>query len=290
MATELCFLQVKAFGDLVIAHAATTRVIEAQRPQLTLAIGDHLVPLCEALDPDVKVVRLAIAEAGVPAVFDVRLHGALAAARSAWRVRRAIKRAPIARSALLALDRLGARERFILGGRRAVRMPTETINIYEGYDRLLRNAGFDILHWAGPKSAAARPIGIFPGSRIAAKNVPAPLIADIMHTAQTQGLQVNLFLLDGERPDLEASALPHTILPRRFSALREAIALSSGVLSADSLPAHFAESLGHPVFVLTPRPNEFWMPRSVFLGRRWCLFDDPHRVRKVLAALEADIV
>lgn len=282
--TAACFLQVKAFGDLVIANAAAERVAEADRGRLALAIGEHLRPLCEAIEPKIRVVELATAEAGVPSIFDARRNGTPAAAKSAWQVRRAIARAPLDRSTLLLLDRLNWRERFIVGGRPATGMAAGTPNIYEGYDRLLAENGFRLQPAAAPAGGRHR-AGIFPGSRIAAKNLPPSLVSETMRELEQAGISTSLFLLEGERPDLEASGLPHVMVPRQFKALRDAIASMDVVISADSLPAHLAESLGIDVFVLTPRPNEFWMPYSVFEKRRWSLFDDPDRMKRLHSML-----
>ncbi|MGK6320530.1 hypothetical protein [Sphingomonas sp. DT-204] len=283
--TEACFLQVKAFGDLVIANAAAERVAEADRGRLTLAIGEHLRPLCEAIEPKIRVVELATVETGVPSIFDARRNGMLAAVKSAWHVRRAIERAPLDRSTLLLLDRLNWRERFVVGGRPATGMAAGTSNIYEGYDRLLADNGFQLRASTAAPTSGRRRLGIFPGSRIAAKNLPPILVSEIMRESERAGMSTSLFLLEGERPDLEAGGLPHVMVPRQFKALRDAIASMDVVISADSLPAHLAESLAIEVFVLTPRPNEFWMPHSVFEKRRWSLFDDPDRLSRLRAML-----
>jgi len=281
MVTEACFLQVKAFGDFVIACAAATRVAEADRARLTVAIGTHLRPLCDAVAPPVRVLPLDTGEAGVPSIFDIRKNGVPAALRSLWRVRRAVVEAALDPSTQLLFDHVGWRERLLAAGRPVASMTPGTPNIYGGYARLLTDAGFRLL---APGSAGAERrdrLGIFPGSRIAAKNLPVTLVAAVMGEAARRGIAVTLFLLDGERPDLEKSGLPHAVVPRRFTALRNAIASSDCVISADSLPAHLAESLAVPVFVLTPRPNEFWMPATVFKARHWCLFDDPARLERI---------
>ena len=272
---EICFLQLKAFGDLVIANAAATRVAAADRSRLTLAIGRHLRPLCDAIRPVIGVIDVATAEAGVPSIFDVKRHGIPAAGRSAWQVRSAVARAPINGSATLLFDRFGWRERFIAGGRQMAVMSVDTPNIYLGYERLLKGAGFTLSPIPERGAVTRQHLGIFPGSRIAAKNLPVPLVIELMSNAKSRGIRTTLFLLDGERPDLESSGLPHVVVSRQFSALREALASTDAIVSADSLPGHLAESLGIDVFVLTPRPNEFWMPRSVVAHGHWCLFDEP---------------
>lgn len=285
MERAACFVQVKAFGDLVIASAAIGRVAEADRARLTLAIGRHLRPLCDAITTTTMVIELATAEPDVPAVFDVRKNGLSAALRSAWQIRRAIARAPIPREAPILFDRIRSRERFLIGKRPAISMPADTVNIYQGYDALLAGAGFALAPTPPAEARTRRRAGIFPGSRIAAKNLPVLLVADLLAEAERRRMPTELFLLEGERPDLETSGLPHVIVPRQFTALRDAIAGVDVVISADSLPAHLAETLRIDTFVLTPKPNEFWMPLSVFTHRRWRLFDDPNLLADVGALL-----
>lgn len=273
--TTICLLQLKAFGDFVIATAAGERVVEHERVRIRMVIGRHLRPLCHALAPQFDVIELSNTETGVPSLFDIRRDGITAALRSAWNLRQSVGSATVPRDALVMMDHVGLRERFVIGSRAKASFPTGTANIYAGYETLLRDAGF-ILTPAGSKEALApQRIGIFPGSRIAAKNLPSDLVARVMAEGSSRGLETQLFLLDGERPDLETGNLPHRIVPRSFTALCDAIAGVDLVISADSLPAHLGERAGKDVFVFTPKPNPFWMPPSVIRYDRWSLFDDP---------------
>jgi hypothetical protein len=68
------------------------------------------------------------------------------------------------------------------------------------------------------------------------------------------GLDMQLFLLEGERPDLEDDNPPFNIVPRQFTALCSAIADVDLVISADSLPAHLAERAGKPCLCLRLNP------------------------------------
>lgn len=291
--TQVCLLQVKSFGDLVIAVSAVERVAAPDRSRVSVAIGRHLASLWEALAPAVGAIDLDTRESGVPALFDVRKHGVRAALRSAFDLRRAIARVPIPSETLMLLDRVNLRERFILSHRHTAAIPEGAGNIYAGYAQLLSEAG---LRLESPRSAPALPppttAGIFPGSRLAEKNLPADLVAGIMDELKARNIVPRLFLLDGERPDLEASDLPYERVPRQFTAMLEAVAASPVVISADSLPAHLAERRGAKTFVFTPRQNDFWMPPSVLRHARWSLFDDAERMvalRKLLeTAAEAD--
>jgi hypothetical protein len=143
MAPRTCLVQLKAFGDCVIASAAADRVIAEDRAALTLVIGEHLRPLCHAIAPRVGIVAVDTRENGVPSLFDLRRNGVPAAIRSAWDLRNAVARATIPKDSQFAFDRLGWRERWIRGRYPAVALPPAT-NIYDAYDQLLTNLGFRI--------------------------------------------------------------------------------------------------------------------------------------------------
>lgn len=277
----VCLLQLKAFGDFVIATTAGERVTVSERPAIRMAISRHLRPLCHAIAPQLEVIELANTETGVPSLFDVRRNGVTAALRSAWNVRRSVANSLLARDAVILMDSIKARERFVIGSRTGVSFPAETTNIYAGYEALLREAGFTLEMARNKDARAPQRVGIFPGSRIAAKNLPPDLVACIMAEGSGRGVETQLFLLDGERSDLEAGKLPYTIVQRSFTALRDAIASVDLVISADSLPAHLAERAGRGVFVFTPRPNPFWMPPSVLRHDRWSLFEDPAALQRL---------
>lgn len=274
-------LQLKAFGDFVIATAAGERVAASERARIRMAIGRHLRPLCHAIAPQLDVTELTNMETGVPTLFDVRRAGIAASLRSAWNVRRSVANSALPSDALILMDHIGFRERFAIGSRASVSFPAGTPNIYAGYEALLRDAGFTLTPVRNKDRFAPQRVGIFPGSRIAAKNLPPDLVSRVMAESRGRGLETQLFLLDGERSDLEAGELPHRIVPRSFTALCDAIASVDLVISADSLPAHLAERAGKDVFVFTPRPNAFWMPPSVLRHDRWSLFYNPAALQRL---------
>lgn len=277
---NVCFLQVKSFGDFVIATAAAERVAEDARDRVEIAIGTHLQALRDALASSVRTVFLDTKEAGVPALFDLRKKGLAAATRSAFDLRQAIAGSALEPSTVMLLDRRSARERFILGGRRAATIHNAR-NIYAGYDQLMSEAGLRPRLPTARDHSVPLSAGIFPGSRLTEKNLPPDLVRDALAELERHGIPHKLFLLDGERPDLEASGLPFERVPRQFSAMCDAVSRCQLVVSADSLPAHLAERAGAEVFLFTPKPNEFWMPPSVFENRRWSLIGDPKRMDRL---------
>src|SRR3546814_823984 len=81
------------------------------------------------------------------------------------------------------------------------------------------------------------------------------------------------YVLQDERPDLDG--LPHLCtIPRNFGAMVGALKDVSLVISSDSMPAHMAEFLQKPVFVLSPVPNPYWLPLASFQTSAWSLFED----------------
>jgi hypothetical protein len=87
------------------------------------------------------------------------------------------------------------------------------------------------------------------------------------------GLRPLVIALDGEKLDLPAGA-PVRRIERNFGAVSAAVCSSALVVSADSVPAHLAEYFDVPTYVLSPAPNEYWLPLSSFLTRGWSLFGD----------------
>ena len=275
--TPIDIVATKSFGDLVIALTALTTMPAA--PVARLLLGDHLVPLAETLSVPIPTVVIAHGEAGVPAIYDVRRCGARAALRSAWHLRWLFR---AARPEALLFDRVGMRERWLSGGARAHALPAAE-NIYLAYAEAFGGVT------ASPP--AFNPIndvvGIFPGSRLASKNLPEMVVRSAIDTVAGAGLSPHLLLLEGERPDLERSSMPHEIVPRSFAAMKAAVAACGLVVSADSMPAHIAENQNIPVFVLSPVDNRYWLPFSAFAANHWALFADdvPARLGPFLRVL-----
>jgi ADP-heptose:LPS heptosyltransferase len=56
--------------------------------------------------------------------------------------------------------------------------------------------------------------------------------------------------------------------------LVEVISNSDLVISADSLPSHLSEFLHIPIFVSTPAPKPYWLPKSSYKTSGWATFSD----------------
>lgn len=269
-------MSLKGFGDLTIARTC----LATSGHEAGLAIAHHLVELNAALRPGPVPLVVEHGERGVPAMFDLRKRGLWSGTISAVGLRWAVRRAGIQAANTLVFDELGPRERFIAVGARSVALPARA-NIYLAYAALL----------GGPDGAAPirnnrRMAGIFPSSRVAAKNLPPTVVARLVEQCRADGLVPQVFLLEGERPELEAAFPEATIVPRRFAALADAVCGAGVIISADSLPAHLAEHWQCPVFVVSPVDNRYWLPLSAFADDRWTLFDsvEDGRLARFLAA------
>jgi hypothetical protein len=261
-ASPYTLMSLKAFGDLVIARTS----LASGPPGVRMAIAEHLLELNNALRPGPPPHIVAHGEHGVPALFDLRRRGVVRGLLSAGRLRQAVRRAGIADDATLVFDRVGTRELFIAGGRRTRALPAQE-NVYHAYAELLGGK-----HGvAAPISGGWRTAGIFPSSRVAAKNLPIAVVARLLDQCREAGLLPQVFLLDGERSELELAFPNATIVPRCFEAMAEAVRSAGAVISADSLPAHLAEHWQCPVFVVSPVDNRYWMPLSSYEHDRWAL-------------------
>lgn len=275
---RLISVQFKAFGDFVIAVNSIERRVAPPGGGIAMLVGAHLRPLLDVMGLRIPYSFLDHGERAVPALVSVRKEGVVRALKSAVGLKSAMMRAEVPADALLVFDKLDKRERFLAAGRSSVALPAAD-NIYSAYDRFLDAEGFGFAD-ASAGAVEGGPLRIFPGSRLQAKHIPPNVIEAILATAQAGGVEAELMLLDGESPELEASGLPFTRVPRDFASLIAAVRGAGRVVSADSMPAHMAEYVGRPVFVYSPVPNRYWLPRSSYTGGWEALFsDDGHTAR-----------
>lgn len=281
----ISLVALKAFGDLVIMVSCMERRSIGMGTSVELLLARHLQPLFDALESKISTRIVAHRETSLPSLFTIKSDGLANAVRSALGLRRAIDDAQIPPENVLVFDRLGIRERLVTNGRERLVIP-QADNIYLSYDRFfdglaLPDLGRDHL------GDGRGPVRIFPGSRVPAKNLPVGLISGLIATSTDRGNVTELMLLEGERPDLEASGLPFTLVPRSFAAMIGAVRGAGKVISADSMPAHIAEHAGRAVFVFSPVPNRYWLPRSTFLSRWDALFDDDASSSRLAGFLDA---
>lgn len=264
----------KSFGDFVIAHAVLHSVEASARNRVRLIACSHVRELGAILSDDLRVTFLALREDRVPAIFDVRKRGISSAVESALWLRRALRRVPREPGESLAFDGLGLRERLIAGDWPTVALPRSR-NIYETYSQFLAGRGIPTREAKLPqRSRAARSVGIFPESRLAAKTLDTATLSTIVDQAARAGLQARLMLLDGD-PSTAPTGARIVRVQKNFKSLAAAIESVDCVVSADSLPAHLGEYLAKPVFVAAAFPNEYWLPRGCYTGAHWGLFPNP---------------
>lgn len=269
------FVSLKAYGDLVIQLSVLGRIAAPHRDRFVSAVGTHLLKLRDALGSSVPFVEVRHAESSVPAIFDLKKSGRVQAVKSLLTMRRALAALPLQVEATLVFDRVGWRESLLAGQRRAVSLAsTQADNIYAAYECLLAASGATLTSSTLKPREPQRDgtVGIFPGSRIHSKTLSANTVAALSRRCGSLGLKTRIFLLRGEALDAPISGF-ETILPR-FSNMVEAVTACDYVISADSMPAHMAEFYSIPVFVLSRRPNVYWLPLSAFQQRRWALIDE----------------
>jgi hypothetical protein len=276
----------KSFGDFVVAHSVLRRIEDTARRRVRLVALSHLEGLNAILPKEVRVTLLDSGESRVPAIFDVKKCGALAAVRSALSLRRRFEGIERHDDEVLTFDRLGVRERFI-AGRWPVSGPRARCgNIYETYARFFSDRAIAVAPAAHPGIGGARSIGIFPESRLVEKRLNASALSLMLDRIASAGLTAQIFILDGDGATYVSRAC--TRIPRDFQSLANAIRTVDAIISADSLPAHLGEYFGRPVFVACRTPNEYWLPPACFAHRRWDMFGDESRLAFSLDKFLAD--
>lgn len=269
-------VSIKAFGDFVIA-AHALRLVRQLPPDcadLKLLAGEHLKQLAEALRVESRV-RFIPSGGNYPGAYDVRAGGLVRALASLFRLRRLFTALP--RDCELIFDQSGWRERVLGSGYRHSSYVAAP-NIYQATAATLRAAGYLLEEGRAGAGAASgygpgKTAAIFASSRLAHKTIPPGVVGRVVEQLGKVGLRPEVIALAGEKLDLPAG-VPVRQVERNFSAVSAAISASALVVSSDSVPAHLAEYLGVPTYVLSPVPNEYWLPLSAFLTRGWSLFAD----------------
>lgn len=260
MTRRWTFVAVKAFGDLVIAHGALRRA--GSDPRLGMLVGLHLRELHAQLAPPFDAELIDHGSDDVPALFDVRRRGWRRAVSSANRLRDAIRRSNAASRGTLVFDRLAFRERWIAGRSACESLPARA-NIYDAHLAYL--AERDLVGDARPPQlrSAGREVGIFPGSRVARKHIPWPLVEQVATRLERRGWRPRVCTVAGE-PSYTSDAFPSVRLERTFASLAAALRSVDRIVAADSLAAHLGEHLGRPTFVIAPAANHYWLPHASF--------------------------
>lgn len=243
------FVSLKAYGDLVIA---CHHLRHSKAASDVLLCGEHLRPLLVALKYKGNVAWLATGENGVPSFFDMRLRGVRAALRSGLHLRNQLRKNS-EEGDFLVFDSLGWKQKVLAGSCQRQQIANGQPNIYLDYERFL---GLEL-----PESmfrGVTRPlrIGVFPDSRIATKALPDDLLNQIVNVVDLAGNSAQVL-----------RAGPGLVVDG-FESLIRHINACDAIISADSLPAHIAEYCGKPVFVFSPRPNPYWLPKTAFI-QQW---------------------
>lgn len=265
-------VNVKGFGDLVIALTCLRHVHLSRRQSLRLLVSPHLEPLRAALNPPFAATLLPQSEQGPAVLFKARSTAVGHVARSAIGLRRALTQAHDPAHVLL-FDEWDVRHRFLSLGRSARGLPLRD-NLYRRWNDFLIEQGLADPMVTPIAAPAGRQVHIFPGAREEERRLPIALLQDLVARASSAGLEARVFVVEGEMPHLGDASLPVQTMPREFSATIAAVSSAHRVVSADSMTAHLAEYLGKPVFVLSPTLKYYWLPLSSALSERHALFAD----------------
>ncbi|MCX8518564.1 MAG: hypothetical protein ORN21_00315 [Methylophilaceae bacterium] len=261
-------VNLKAFGDFVIASAALKQLQVANKPNLIA--GYHVRELMHALDLGEHTRLIGDTRwQNVPAAFDVRKRGILVALNSMKTLRHYLSK--VALKSILVFDHLGWRERWIAGRHQARGLP-DAGNIYLAYVALFDEMGLACTP-SRVSPATLRRALIIPGARQQARIIPATVMKEMAYLLSIRGITSQILLLDGENLSVP-NDVQTVIIPRHFDALITAIRACDVIVSADSLASHLGEFFGIPIFVATPKPKEYWLPKSAYLYRAWAIFGD----------------
>jgi ADP-heptose:LPS heptosyltransferase len=270
-------VNLKAYGDFVIASGAIRRIKLSKTQEVpNLIVGEHVRSLASSLNLKHTVEFIGGKNWNdVPAVFNIRKLGVLAAFKNIIEIRRSLHNIPT--DTQLIFDRLGWRERLLGGGFTVHELSRGDNNIYIAYDNFFKSLGFELSTETMVSRTLKKAI-IIPGARMSHRVIPAEVMSAINVEMTERSILTEVLILDGELFDLPANIRIKRI-PRLFDRLVEEISNSDLVISADSLPSHLSEYLKIPIFVSTPKPKPYWLPLSSFKNNGWATFANTHQFK-----------
>jgi hypothetical protein len=277
---KFCFVSIKGFGDLTILLSMLRRVPNPLRVNCSILLGTHLKELFDTLGSDLEYRLLDVGSKSGAAIFALRTRGIPAGLRNAFSLRLSVAAAFQIMPPTLVFDRLSWREQFISAGEDAVAIPPNQKNIYTAYEVFLKSL-FPISAEKSLQVVVGNLIGIFPITSLHRKNLTSTVIDRITSLCLSYGFDPVVFLLDGESLDGPIRA-PTINIDRNFPALVKAIDSLAGTICADSLPAHLSAYLYKHVFVVSPAPNKYWYPQSVYANDYWGVFNDVEKLDQSL--------
>ena len=271
---SLSVVSLKAFGDFLIAYRS---ILAVERDSLTEGLGviagSYIDPLVKCLEASSSIVKIIneIQFGDVPAAFDVRRKGGMAALRSLCELRCVLKK--YSNNSVLLFDHLGWRERIIGSSAKKIGIAKTWPNIYLGYDNLFLSLGFS-LRKAKVAMNNKSGIGIVvPSSRLERKTLDSNTIKTACGSLSAEGYNTFVLLMEGD-----SVVLPRGVqvlkIERSFQALKSVLTTASVVIAADSFPAHFSDFLDVPTFVLSRTPNLYWLPKGVYYSHAFSGFND----------------
>jgi hypothetical protein len=268
----LTFILIKAFGDFTIALSMLRQFSNSFNGEISLLIGEHLVGLCNGLNPSFNIKPLALGF-DVPAIYDLKKMGILKGFLSLSKIRTEITKAMSNDLSTMVFDRFTWREFLIAQNNPYLVLPQTQPNIYLAYKSFFLNFGFSQDQPVYQTNRLVNEIGIFPYSRVPFKNIPLSIISSICNECSQKGFTPVVFVMDGELP-IQLDGVKVVSISRNFNSLIEAIQSMRAIVSSDSLPAHLAEYFYKPIYVATPVANNYWLPEYSFHNGSWGIFSD----------------
>lgn len=267
---HLKIVTLKSFGDFVIASNAIKNLqIPQEMVSPEIIAGEHVRSLALALGLSSGVLYVGGTRlTDVPSAFDIKKRGLLSGLISLCKLRASLKGLGNMQAIF---DSLGWRELFLAHGQINYALPLNCPNIYLAYDQFFRSHGYSTLINHAETRKIFNKAVIIPGSRMPSKVIPASVISVYLAELRRRKITATIFLLDGESIDLPSEVRVIKI-PRNFDSLFMAIRSADLVISADSLSGHVSNFYNIPVFIGTPKPNPYWLPRSAYLSNGWAIF------------------
>ena len=270
------FFQMQGFGDLVIL-CNVLKKYTINNDDNFIIMGSYLNKLYNELGLDIKTITFQFDGNDIPPIYNLRNNGIKKGFFNGLEIRNLLLNNYKNKQFLLIFDNeqvnyCGIRERFFTFNLPSIFIEAKE-NVYLTYTNFLKDKNNFRYNYENYFSLAKnRNLSIFPSSRQKRKIITDDILTILIQKSRSIGLKPTIYNIGNDDTYSQKIKNYVKILPKTFKSVIETVKNSSFVISSDSVTAHIAEFYNKPIYVISPKQNNYWLPLSSYDKNFWSEF------------------
>ena len=266
-------VSVKGFGDALIALSAMNAFSDSSN--FRLISNKYISPLIEHLG-ELSNAEILPDTDNYPEHYNLRQSNPFRGLNSLLRFRQKLRSLTDAKESNFVFDFDGWREKFCVpvGANYIAASNMHKKNIYQSYVSALSEITREFPEIRQLKNFSTQQhydVPIFFSSRVKAKELSISDLFFLREYTIGIGLNPRCICHQHDYVDLISKSGFQWEFYKSYADLDEILSTAAAVISSDSFPAHYAEYLGHKIFVIKNVENTYYLPYSAFISKHWSI-------------------